>query len=100
LCSSPAFILSILTPLLKLDVKTKSSNGVEFKPLARPTLTLAKPNGVNTTLGTEITIEDQATKGPELMFNTQFSQNSGKKSGKVKTAYKCEYVNLGVDLEA
>uniref|UniRef100_A0A6Q2XJ36 Non-selective voltage-gated ion channel VDAC2 n=1 Tax=Esox lucius TaxID=8010 RepID=A0A6Q2XJ36_ESOLU len=105
--------------LVKLDVKTKSSNGVEFKTSGSSNTDTSKVNGnletkykwaeygltftekwtTDNTLGTEIIIEDQITKGLKLTFDTQFSPNSGKKSGKVKTAYKREYVNLGVDVD-
>uniref|UniRef100_A0A8C7CVG4 Uncharacterized protein n=1 Tax=Oncorhynchus kisutch TaxID=8019 RepID=A0A8C7CVG4_ONCKI len=70
--------------VLNLDVKTKSSNGVEFKTSGSSNTDTSKVNEekwtTDHTLGTEITIEDQ-------------------KSGKVKTDYKCEYVNLGVDVD-
>uniref|UniRef100_A0A4W5QWG9 Non-selective voltage-gated ion channel VDAC2 n=1 Tax=Hucho hucho TaxID=62062 RepID=A0A4W5QWG9_9TELE len=105
--------------LVKLDVKTKSSSGVEFKTSGSSNTDTSKVNGnletkykwaeygltftekwtTDNTLGTEITVEDQITKGLKLTFDTQFSPNSGKKSGKVKTAYKREYVNLGVDVD-
>ncbi|MCJ8738877.1 hypothetical protein PDJAM_G00040730 [Pangasius djambal] len=41
----------------------------------------------------------QITKGLKVTFDTSFSPNTGKKSGKVKTAYKCEYVNVGCDVD-
>uniref|UniRef100_A0A4W4EYQ8 Non-selective voltage-gated ion channel VDAC2 n=1 Tax=Electrophorus electricus TaxID=8005 RepID=A0A4W4EYQ8_ELEEL len=89
--------------LVKLDVKTKSSSGVEFKTSGssntdtskvvgsletkykRPEygLTFTEKWNTDNTLGTEITVEDQVCK----------------KSGKVKTAYKREYVNLGCDVD-
>ncbi|CAJ1067314.1 hypothetical protein PFLUV_G00222550 [Xyrichtys novacula] len=105
--------------LVKLDVKTKSASGVEFKTAGssntdtskvagsletkykRPEygLTFTEKWNTDNTLGTEITIEDQIAKGLKLTFDTTFSPNTGKKSGKVKTAYKREYVNLGCDVD-
>uniref|UniRef100_A0A3B3R1K9 Non-selective voltage-gated ion channel VDAC2 n=2 Tax=Paramormyrops kingsleyae TaxID=1676925 RepID=A0A3B3R1K9_9TELE len=105
--------------VVKLDVKTKSSSGVEFKTSGSSNTDTSKVNGsletkykwseygltftekwnTDNTLGTEITIEDQIAKGVKLTFDTTFSPNTGKKSGKVKTAYKREYVNLGCDVD-
>ncbi|KAM6951512.1 sphingomyelin synthase-related protein 1-like [Aplochiton taeniatus] len=105
--------------LVKLDVKTKSSTGVEFKTSGSSNTDTSKVNGnletkykwaeygltftekwtTDNTLGTEICIEDQITKGLKLTFDTTFSPNTGKKSGKVKTAYKREYVNIGCDVD-
>uniref|UniRef100_A0AAY3ZZW5 Non-selective voltage-gated ion channel VDAC2 n=1 Tax=Denticeps clupeoides TaxID=299321 RepID=A0AAY3ZZW5_9TELE len=105
--------------LVKLDVKTKSANGVEFKTSGSSNTDTSKVTGnletkykwaeygltftekwnTDNTLGTEITVEDQITKGLKLTFDTTFSPNTGKKSGKVKTAYKREFVNLGCDVD-
>lgn len=104
---------------VKLDVKSKSANGVEFKTCgtsnmdsnkvignletkykwAEYGLTFTEKWSTDNTLGTEITVEDQITKGLQLTFDTTFSPNTGKKSGKVKTAYKREYVNVGCDVD-
>ncbi|KAG2464852.1 VDAC2 protein, partial [Polypterus senegalus] len=105
--------------LVKLEVKTKSASGVEFATSgssntdtnkvigsletkykwAEYGLTFTEKWNTDNTLGTEITIEDQIAKGLKLNFDTTFSPNTGKKSGKVKTAYKREYVNLGWDVD-
>uniref|UniRef100_A0A9J7XJ24 Non-selective voltage-gated ion channel VDAC2 n=1 Tax=Cyprinus carpio carpio TaxID=630221 RepID=A0A9J7XJ24_CYPCA len=104
---------------VKLDVKTKSANGVEFKTSGTSNMDSNKISGnletkykwaeygltftekwsTDNTLGTEITVEDQITKGLKLTFDTTFSPNTGKKSGKVKTAYKREFVNVGCDVD-
>uniref|UniRef100_A0A671L346 Non-selective voltage-gated ion channel VDAC2 n=1 Tax=Sinocyclocheilus anshuiensis TaxID=1608454 RepID=A0A671L346_9TELE len=104
---------------VKLDVKTKSANGVEFKTCGTSNMDSNKVSGnletkykwaeygltftekwsTDNTLGTEISVEDQITKGLKLTFDTTFSPNTGKKSGKVKTAYKREYVNVGCDVD-
>uniref|UniRef100_A0A667YGI9 Non-selective voltage-gated ion channel VDAC3 n=1 Tax=Myripristis murdjan TaxID=586833 RepID=A0A667YGI9_9TELE len=51
------------------------------------------------TLTTEITMEDQLAKGLKLAMDTSFVPNTGKKSAKLKTGYKREYINLGCDLD-
>ncbi|MEE6515895.1 hypothetical protein FKM82_025017 [Ascaphus truei] len=109
---------------VKLDVKTKSASGVEFTTSGNSNTDSGKVNGsletkykwaeygltftekwnTDNTLGTEIAIEDQIsffqiTKGLKLTFDTTFSPNTGKKSGKVKAAYKREFVNLGCDVD-
>uniref|UniRef100_A0A668T1L7 Non-selective voltage-gated ion channel VDAC2 n=1 Tax=Oreochromis aureus TaxID=47969 RepID=A0A668T1L7_OREAU len=104
---------------VKLDVKTKSASGVEFKTSGSSNtdtskvvgsletkykrseygLTFTEKWNTDNTLGTEITVEDQIAKGLKLTFDTTFSPNTGKKSGKVKAAYKREYVNLGCDVD-
>uniref|UniRef100_A0A8C9ZB09 Non-selective voltage-gated ion channel VDAC2 n=1 Tax=Sander lucioperca TaxID=283035 RepID=A0A8C9ZB09_SANLU len=105
--------------LVKLDVKTKSASGVEFKTAGSSNTDTSKVAGsletkykrseygltftekwnTDNTLGTEITVEDQIAKGLKLTFDTTFSPNTGKKSGKVKTAYKREFVNMGCDVD-
>ncbi|XP_043957463.1 voltage-dependent anion-selective channel protein 2-like [Gambusia affinis] len=105
--------------MIKLDVKTTSSNGVEFKTSGSSNIDTSKVTGTletkyklaeygltftekwttENTLGTEVCIEDKITKGLKLQFENMFSPNTGKKSGKVKTAYKREYLNAGVDVD-
>ncbi|XP_062926370.1 voltage-dependent anion-selective channel protein 2 [Mobula hypostoma] len=105
--------------LVKLEVKTKSQSGVEFTTSGSSNTESGKVSGsletkykwseygltftekwnTDNTLGTEIAIEDQLAKGLKLTFDTTFSPNTGKKSGRVKTAYKREYINLGCDVD-
>ncbi|KAJ3607671.1 hypothetical protein NHX12_024722 [Muraenolepis orangiensis] len=105
--------------LVKLDVKTMSESGVEFKTSGLSNMDTSKVHGsletkykwaeygltftekwtTDNTLGTQVSVEDQITKGLKLTFDTTFSPNNGKKSGKVKTAYKRDYLNLGVDVD-
>eukprot|EP00075_Anas_platyrhynchos_P014016 XP_027303269.1 voltage-dependent anion-selective channel protein 2-like [Anas platyrhynchos] len=105
--------------LVKLDVKTKSASGVEFTTSGSSNTDTGKVNGsletkykwaeygltftekrnTDNTLGTEIAIEDQIAKGLKLTFDTTFSPNTGKKSGKIKSAYKRECLNLGCDVD-
>uniref|UniRef100_A0A8C9RTN9 Non-selective voltage-gated ion channel VDAC2 n=1 Tax=Scleropages formosus TaxID=113540 RepID=A0A8C9RTN9_SCLFO len=104
--------------LIKLDVKTKSASGVEFKTSGSSNTDTSKVNGnletkykwseygltftekwnTDNTLGTEITIEDQVCRAKRLNIQVCFLK-SLKKSGKVKAAYKREYVNLGCDVD-
>jgi len=103
----------------KLECKTKASNGVEFKTDGSSNHDSGKVSGgletkykysdygltflekwnTDNILGTEITIEDQIAKGLKLSFDTSFAPQTGKKSGKIKTAYKREYVNLNCDVD-
>ncbi|CAG5871281.1 unnamed protein product [Menidia menidia] len=104
--------------LIKLDLKTKSENGLEFTSTgsantetskvagsletkykwAEHGLTFTEKWNTDNTLGTEITVEDQLAKGLKLTFDSSFSPNTGKKGGKIKTGYKCEHINLGCDV--
>uniref|UniRef100_UPI003AB026BD non-selective voltage-gated ion channel VDAC1 isoform X3 n=1 Tax=Centroberyx gerrardi TaxID=166262 RepID=UPI003AB026BD len=105
--------------LIKLDLKTKSENGLEFTSTgsantetskvagsletkykwAEHGLTFTEKWNTDNTLGTEITLEDQVAKGLKLTFDSSFSPNTGKKSGKIKTGYKCDHINLGCDVD-
>lgn len=104
--------------LIKLDLKTKSENGLEFTSTgsantetskvagsletkykwAEHGLTFTEKWNTDNTLGTEITLEDQLAKGLKLTFDSSFSPNTGKKGGKIKTGYKCDHINLGCDV--
>ncbi|XP_054629643.1 voltage-dependent anion-selective channel protein 3 isoform X1 [Dunckerocampus dactyliophorus] len=105
--------------ILKLDVKTKSQSGVEFATSGSNNTDTGKSGGhletkyklselglsfsqkwnTDNTLTTEITMEDQLAKGLKLGLDTSFVPNTGKKSAKVKTAYKRDFVNVGCDLD-
>ncbi|KAG2455845.1 VDAC1 protein, partial [Polypterus senegalus] len=105
--------------LIKLDLKTKSENGLEFTSSGSANIETSKVTGsletkykwvehgltftekwnTDNTLGTEITIEDQLAKGLKLTFDSSFSPNTGKKSGKIKTGYKREHINMGCDVD-
>ncbi|KAM9823454.1 voltage-dependent anion-selective channel protein 3 isoform X4 [Syngnathus typhle] len=104
--------------ILKLDVKTKSQNGVEFATSGSSNTNTGRSGGhleakykvselglsfnqkwnTDKTLATEVTLEDQLAKGLKLGLDASFVPNTGKKSGKLKTAYKREFVNIGCDL--
>ncbi|CAL9707613.1 unnamed protein product [Knipowitschia caucasica] len=104
--------------ILKLDIKTKSQNGVEFATSGSSNTDTGKSGGhletkyklsdlglsfnqkwnTDNTLTTEITMEDQLAKGLKLGLDTAFVPNTGKKSAKVKSAYKREFINASCDL--
>ncbi|XP_056889466.1 voltage-dependent anion-selective channel protein 3 [Takifugu flavidus] len=105
--------------VLKLDVKTKSQSGVEFATSGSSNTDTGKSGGhletkykmkelglnfsqkwnTNNTLTTEVTMEDQLAKGLKLGLDTSFVPNTGKKSAKLKTSYKRDFVNVGCDLD-
>ncbi|KAM3868585.1 non-selective voltage-gated ion channel VDAC1 isoform 2-T2 [Diretmus argenteus] len=123
--------------VIKLDLKTKSENGLEFTSTgsantetskvagsletkykwAEHGLTFTEKWNTDNTLGTEITLEDQMAKGLKLTFDSSFSPNTGfpppkliflsnvlsssvrKKSGKIKTGYKRDHINIGCDVD-
>lgn len=105
--------------LFKLEAKTKSSNGIEFTTNGSSNhdtkkfvgsleskykwsdygITLNEKWNTDNTIATEITVEDQLLKGLKLSFDTQFVPQTGKKSGKIKTEYKRDYVHSNVDVD-
>lgn len=104
---------------VKLDAKTTTGSGVAFNVAGSSNNDTGKVDGsletkyswkdyglsfkekwnTDNTLATEVTIEDQIAQGLKLTFDTSFSPNTGKKSGKVKTGYKRDYVNLTTDVD-
>lgn len=105
--------------VLKLDAKTKAKNGVEFTTNGSHNTDTGKVAGgletkykyteygvtflekwnTDNVLSTEVTIEDQLTKGTKLTFDTQFSPNSGKRAARVKSAYKHDYFHSTADVD-
>ncbi|KAM8865739.1 voltage-dependent anion-selective channel protein 3 isoform X2 [Synchiropus splendidus] len=105
--------------ILKLDVKTKSQSGVEFATSGTSNTDSGKSGGhletkykmkelglnftnkwnTDNTLTTEITVEDQLAQGLKVGLDTSFVPNTGKKSAKLKTAYKRDFINMGCDLD-
>lgn len=49
-------------------------------------------------LTTEVSVEDQLTQGLKVALDTSFVPNTGKKSGKLKTGYKRDFVNASCDV--
>uniref|UniRef100_A0A2K5E031 Non-selective voltage-gated ion channel VDAC1 n=1 Tax=Aotus nancymaae TaxID=37293 RepID=A0A2K5E031_AOTNA len=98
--------------LIKLDLKTKCENGLEFTSSGTANSEITKVRGsletnltcrekwnTDNTLGTEIAVEDQLAHGLKLAFDSSFSPNTGEKSAKIKTGYKQEHINLGCDMD-
>ncbi|XP_041087911.1 voltage-dependent anion-selective channel protein 2-like [Polyodon spathula] len=105
--------------VVKLDLKTKSQSGVEFSTSGSSNTDSGKATGsletkykmkelgltfnqkwnTDNTLSTGVTLEDQLANGLKLTFDTTFVPNTGKKSGKLKTGYKRDYINLGCDVD-
>ncbi|NXL84705.1 VDAC3 protein, partial [Alectura lathami] len=105
--------------MVKLELKTKSSSGVEFTAAGSSNADTGKASGsletkyrikdygltftqkwnTDNTLGTEVSMEDQLAEGLKVALDTVFVPNTGKKSGKLKTIYKREYVNLGCTID-
>lgn len=103
----------------KVDCKTKTESGVKFTTKGSHSTDTGKMNGeleteykfddygltfkekwnTDNILATEISIEDQIAKGLKLSFDTSFAPQTGKKSGKIKTAYKMDYLNLNCDVD-
>ncbi|XP_040394293.1 voltage-dependent anion-selective channel protein 3 isoform X1 [Cygnus olor] len=106
--------------MVKLELKTKSSSGVlEFTATGSSNTDTGKASGsletkykikdygltflqkwnTDNTLGTEVSMENQLAEGLKVALDTVFVPNTGKKSGKLKTSYKREYVNLGCNID-
>uniref|UniRef100_A0A2K5S890 Non-selective voltage-gated ion channel VDAC1 n=1 Tax=Cebus imitator TaxID=2715852 RepID=A0A2K5S890_CEBIM len=83
--------------LIKLDLKTKSENGLEFTSTGSGNTETTKVTGSLETkhrwteCGTEIALEDQLARGLKLTFDSSFSPNSGGKNR--------EHINLGCDMD-
>uniref|UniRef100_A0A3Q0SV48 Non-selective voltage-gated ion channel VDAC3 n=1 Tax=Amphilophus citrinellus TaxID=61819 RepID=A0A3Q0SV48_AMPCI len=100
--------------VVKLDLKTKSQSGVEFNTSGSSNTDTGKASGsletkykmkelglsinqkwnTDNTLATEVAVEDQVAR-LTFIINRLFS----KKSGKLKTGYKRDYVNVGCDVD-
>ncbi|GAB1598886.1 voltage-dependent anion-selective channel protein 2-like [Argonauta hians] len=103
----------------KLECKTKTSKGVSLTTSGSSNSESGKVNGSLETkykweeygmtfsekwnteniLATEITVEDQIAKGLKVSFDTAFAPQTGKRSGKIKTGFKNDYVNGGLDVD-
>ncbi|XP_028331700.1 voltage-dependent anion-selective channel protein 2-like isoform X44 [Gouania willdenowi] len=105
--------------MMNLDVKTKSSEGAEFKTSGSMNMDTNRVTGTQenqykwpqhgltftekwtteNTFGAGVCVEDKIAKGLKLSFDTMFSPNTGKTSNLLKTAYKREYLNAGLDVD-
>jgi len=104
---------------VKLDVKTKTENGIDFnltgehnndvqKSLgtleakykdATRGLTFVEKWNTDNILKSELTVEDSVVKGLKLTLDSSYSPASGKKSAVFKTAYKHEKFLLNTDVD-
>uniref|UniRef100_A0A671PL81 Non-selective voltage-gated ion channel VDAC3 n=2 Tax=Sinocyclocheilus anshuiensis TaxID=1608454 RepID=A0A671PL81_9TELE len=105
--------------IVKLDLKTKSQNGVEFNTSGSTNTDTGKAGGsletkykmkdlglslnqkwnTDNMLTTEVSVEDQLAQGLKLALDTSFVPNTGKRSGKLKTGYKRDLVNVSCDID-
>ncbi|XP_029459568.1 voltage-dependent anion-selective channel protein 3 isoform X2 [Rhinatrema bivittatum] len=105
--------------MVRLELKTKSTSGMEFVTSGSASTDTGKANAqletkykmkdmgltftqkwnTENTLSTEVAMEDKLVSGLKLSFDTTFVPNTGKKSGKLKTSYKRDYANLGCDID-
>jgi len=105
--------------LVKLDVKTKTPNGVEFNvngssnndtgrvTSSLETKYLVKDHGItikekwntDNIMAAEITVEDQLLKGLKFGVASTFAPQSGKKTGTVKAAFKHDAIHLNTDVD-
>ncbi|XP_026104798.1 voltage-dependent anion-selective channel protein 2-like [Carassius auratus] len=105
--------------IVKLDLKTKSQNGVEFNTSGSSNTDTGKAGGsletkykmkdlglslnqkwnTDNMLTTEVSVEDQLVQGLKLILHTSFVPNTSKKSGKLKTGYKRDFVNVSCDID-
>ena len=104
---------------VKLDVKTKTENGIDFsltgehnndvqKSLgtleakykdATRGLTFVEKWNTDNILKSELTAEDNVVKGLKLTLDSSYSPASGKKSAVLKTAYKHEKFLMNTDID-
>ncbi|XP_046395766.1 voltage-dependent anion-selective channel protein 2-like [Ischnura elegans] len=107
--------------LIKLELKTKTKDAVDITAGgslnqdsgkvfgALETKYKVKDYGLvftekwntDNSLCTEVSVEDRLAKGLKLSFDSTFSPQSGKKTGRVKTQFKhdCMAMNMDVDLD-
>jgi len=105
--------------LVKLDVKTKTQNEIDFNFVGEHNTDVQKSLGTleakfksgkhglsfaekwntDNILKSEVSVEDQLLKGLKLTFDTSYSPASGKKSAVLKSAYKHENFHLNTDVD-
>jgi len=105
--------------LMKLELKTKTASGVEFTSSGSSNTDSGKVDGsletkykfaeygttftekwnTNNQLSTTIDVQDKILKGLKLTFDSEFSPQTGAKSGKVKAEYKHDLVTVNSDVD-
>jgi len=104
---------------VKLDVKTRTKNQIDFNLTGEHNTDLQKSLGTleakykspahgltfvekwntDNVLKSEISVEDSLLKGLKVALDTSYSPASGKKSGVLKTTYNHEKFNLTTDVD-
>lgn len=105
--------------LVKLDVKTKTQNDIDFNFTGEHNTDIQKTLGTleakfkssanglsfvekwntDNILKCEVSVEDQLLKGLKLQFDTSYSPASGKKGAVLKTAYRHDKLHLNNDID-
>jgi len=104
---------------VKLNLKTTTKKGVEFKTHGSSNnetgkvegnletkykfkdygITLTEKWTTDNVLSSDIIVEDQIAKGLKLEFDASVTPNTGKKSAKIKSAYKRNYFHGTADVD-
>ena len=104
---------------IKVEGKTKAKNGVEFVTDGTHNtdtgsitggletkfkyeeygVTFTEKWNTDNLISTSISIDDKIAKGLKLDFDTTFTPNSGKKTAKVKSAFKHDYIHTTTDVD-
>lgn len=104
---------------VKLDVKTKTKNEIDFNitgehnndvqkslgtleakyKLPSQGLTFVEKWNTDNILKAEVTLEDSLVKGLKIALDSSYSPASGKKSGVLKTSYKHDKFILNTDVD-
>lgn len=105
--------------LVKLDVKTRTKNDIDFNVTGEHNTDIQKTLGTleakyksaahglsfvekwntDNLLKTEITLEDQVLNGLKLTLDTSYSPASGKKNATLKTAFRHDKALLNTDVD-
>merc|ERR1712142_640183 len=106
--------------VIKLEAKTKAKNGVDFTTegshntdtgnvagsletkfkYADYGVTFSEKWNTDNIIATTISVDDKIAKGLKVDFDTTFAPITGKKSAKVKAAYKsCEFLHTTTDVD-
>lgn len=104
----------------KLDVKTRTENGVNFNVVGEHNTETARTNGsletkyvvpqqgltflekwtTDNLLKLELTAEDKLAKGFKLVFDTSFAPNTGKKTADLRTTYVHDKAHVETNITA
>lgn len=105
--------------VIKLEGKTKTKNGVEFTTegshntdtgnvigsletkfkYADYGVTFSEKWNTDNVIATTITVDDKIAQGLKVDFDTTFAPVTGKKTARVKSAYKHDYLHTTTDVD-